>query len=423
MKTWLMGLACDATPSMAQCCAQLAPIIPQLSDLAGIAQDSRWHGEGDVMRHSTMVMDALYGLLAGPAAHIRGVRRQALILAAALHDIGKLTCSKRVLRDGIAYIVSPGHEAAGRNLLAFLLPELPLSFDVIWSVLGLVGEHHQPKLLVIKNKNRGEYLALSRRVDTELLYWLEQADMRGRICADLPAQLSLLDEFELFAREYGVWGRAFTPSVLQQPLQRETAAAQQYVWARGIRWLQQDSISLAEEALARGYQHKTHHARLVILCGPSGVGKSSFVAQHYRDWQVISLDAIREELFTDRQLQQHNRQVLNLARTRLKQGLRCGADMVWDATSLRQDFRQQLISLADDYHALVTLVVFIAPRSRVLLRNRQRRVAVPQAVMLQQFARYEFPQVDETHCYQVWDDQGQLCWQSGYFVPAEMAEI
>ncbi|GLS26245.1 hypothetical protein GCM10007877_19600 [Marinibactrum halimedae] len=291
---WLESLSLAATPDIDECIDTLGDHISWLYEFKDTQQDPEWHAEGDVHIHTGMVLNELYDLLGSQARHITGGRRQALILAALLHDIGKPKCTKAIEIKGIHRIASPQHESIGRSYLAFALQTLPLSFEVYWQVLGLVGEHHMPKLLAVKNMSRGQYLALSRRTDTELLYWLEVADMRGRKCPDLSLQLSHLDEFALFAEEYNVWGKAFMWP--QSALIGESDTARHYVYASGLQAMEQDRIFHPDEALAIAYQHKDQHPQVMVMCGPSGSGKSTWIAQHASEYEVISLDELRQEV-------------------------------------------------------------------------------------------------------------------------------
>lgn len=412
MKHWLMALQQDATPDMAECVAQLGQAIDWLPLLQQTPQDAEWHGEGNVHIHTDWVLKALYQLLETDAQHIQGWRRQALILGALLHDIGKPQQTRTMMIQEKERIASPQHESIGRSYLAFRLMALPLSFQVIWTVLGLVGEHHMPKLLVLKNKSEAEYLSLSRRADMELLYWLEVADMRGRVCPDLDMQLMYLAEFKLFAQEYQSWQQPYCAAEIIPMLSQEPTQAQHYIYAYALYQRTQGDIVMAEEALAKTYRHKMQHAQLWVMCGPSGIGKSCWIQRHCTDAVLISLDEIRAELDGCRRSQKNNGRVLQLAKQRLKACLSAGKCVVWDATNLRRDFRQQVCDLGRDYHALVTLVVFLAPCQTIIKGNANREYAVPDDVLQQQLARYQFPLLDEAHRYRVIGPDGATLWQA-----------
>ncbi|MGB1011229.1 MAG: HD domain-containing protein, partial [Thiolinea sp.] len=189
---WLASLTQQATPDMDECVAMLGDTISWLHRLKATEQDAEWHAEGNVHIHTNMVLQELYQLLANEAQHIQGSQRQAIILGTLLHDIAKPIRTRPFEIAGVQRIGAPQHEAYGRSYLAFKLLELALPFQVVWTVLNLVGEHHMPKRLSVKNGSQADYQTLARQADTELLYWLEVADMRGRICPDLQQQLLYL---------------------------------------------------------------------------------------------------------------------------------------------------------------------------------------------------------------------------------------
>ncbi len=415
MLTWLDELANNATPSIDECVEILGDAIHWLTLFKETPQDPEWHAEGNVHIHTGMVLDELYKLLASEAQHIQGWRRQALILGALLHDIGKPVRTKDVEIRGVMRVASPQHEAIGRSYLAFKLMSLDLPFKVVWHVLALVGEHHMPKQLVVKNRDRGDYIALSRRGDLALLYWLEVADMRGRICPDLVTQLEYLDEFKMFAQEYGVWESTFEfTRDFHNRLEALSAQEAQYLFALTLRDLEAGSISMAEEGLARHYESKRDYANLIVLCGPSGIGKSSWISNNCKGHEIISLDDIREEVNGCRSDQSHKGRVLALAKERLKSCLRKSQDVVWDATNLRSDFRKVVCDLGRDYNALVTLVVFLAAEDAIFKGNRERTHSIPENILVKQLSDYQFPLVSEAHRFVV-VVMGATVYESGFW--------
>ncbi len=415
MKAWLESLADNATPGIEESLSMLGGTIDWLNEMKKTPQDPEWHGEGDVCTHIGYVLDALYHLLQTDAHHITGWKRQTLILAAILHDVGKTVRTKEHEIKGVMRIVSPKHEAVGRSYLTFKLMALPLPFKVIWNLLGLVGEHHMPKRLVVRNLEKGEYLSLSRRADIELLYWLEVADMQGRICPDLPQQLGHLDEYRMFAEDYGIWEKPYEPHPELEPhLTSETEQSANYIYAHALRGMEQSLISMPVEAVAKSYEHKTDFSNLLVLCGPSGAGKSTWVAKNADDFAVVSLDTIREELNGRRSDQKNRGRILQQAKEQLKASLRQKQNVVWDATNLRIDFRKIICDLGRNYHALVTLVVFLAPEQAFISGNRNRQHSIPDTVLSKQFEQYEFPTPDEAHRTLYINEQGETLHNTGF---------
>jgi predicted kinase len=88
--------------------------------------------------------------------------------------------------------------------------------------------------------------------------------------------------------------------------------------------------------------------RLTLLVGPSGAGKSTYAARTYLPDEVISSDAIREELFGTTDMAVGHERVFDLVRTRAKARLGAGLGAVIDATNLRQGERLANARLAPD---------------------------------------------------------------------------
>lgn len=385
--------------------------LPQLLHFKDTPQDKDWHAEGDVEVHTRMVLDETYALLDDDdvvhAHHVDAHRRAALVLGALLHDIAKplTTCEREI--QGRLRVAAPKHEDMGRSLLAPALAHAGLPADVVEDVLGLVGEHIAPKFLVVKDAPAGKYVKLARQVCPQLVYLLEVADMRGRICADQDDQLDLLEMFKLTAQEHGAFERFAGPLQWRRFLRehRDLDDVQlDWVLARAVRDVENGTIFSREEALARSFDVDAI-GQVVVLVGPSGSGKSSFIESHLPGFAVVSLDDIRAHFHT-RDDQSHNAAVVRRSKEQLREHLRQKQDVVYDATSLRRDFRSALFALGDDYGALVTQVVFQHDADALRRRNRARTHAVSDAVLRRQLEKWQWPTYDEAHRTWVVDDEG-----------------
>lgn len=413
---WLHALCHTSTPTIDECIDVLGGDIEWLLDLKNTEQDGEWHAEGNVHIHTGMVLDELYRLLADDAKHILGPKRQALILAALLHDVGKTVRTTRFELDGIERVGSPQHAEHGRSYLAFKLTKLELSFSVVFCVLNLVGEHHAPKRLMLKNAPKSSFYSLARQADTELLYWLEIADIKGRICSDPDIQLQHLEEFRLFAQEYAVWGRPLdVRSELAPSLESLSVSVQNYVYAHALHQLESGKINLAAEAIGTSYEHRDKHSHLVLLCGPSGSGKTSWHTKHLPGYQLISLDDLREQFNGDRESQKNRGRIIQHAKELLRKSLRVNGKVIWDATNLRSDFRSIVSGLGRDYHALVTLVVFLSSEDDIYSNNRKRKRSVASAVLEKQLSSFQFPLLHEAHQSLFVDGKGVIQFCAGYF--------
>ncbi|TXH69647.1 MAG: ATP-binding protein [Thiothrix sp.] len=414
LNAWLAHLADDATPSFDECVTQLGEHLPLLLRFKDTPQDAEWHAEGDVHIHTGMVLDELYEILKTEAQHIQGAQRQALILGACLHDLAKPICTKTYEKEGRMRIGSAGHEAAGRSYLAFKMLAWNLPFDVIWTVLNLVGEHQMPRLLVLKHSaSKAAFLSLARQANMELLYWLERADIQGRITVDKALDLLILEEFKQLCQHYEVWQASDPLAEIRPQLASLSAPAQAYVQAYALAELESGKIMQAAEALSTTYAQREHYAHLMITCGVSGSGKSTWLQQHYPKYERISLDELREQWNGDRASQEHSGEIRQQAKEQLKAALREKRGVIWDATNVRKDFRSMVADLGRDYHALVTLVVFLLPEAELRKNNRAREHVVPDSVLDRQLASYQLPTLNEAHQFWVVGVKGETLWRSG----------
>lgn len=413
MSAFIEAIHAGATPSIHEFIAALGLEIPALHELEATPQDPGWHAEGNVLIHTGMVLDALYNLLdtRPEAAAITGQRRTALILGAALHDIAKPATTRAMEINGVQRIAAPKHELQGRSELIPQLMGLALPWSIVELVVDLVGYHITPKFLVVKGRERGSYLRLAQAADPELLYWLELADMIGRRCDDQVQQVEHIEMFGLFAREYAAWRRFGDEAprwraMFGEALAELPAVARDLAYNQFVADLSNGVITQPEEGLARSYRHREPFPELVITVGPSGSGKSTWIERHLGDHSCVSLDAIRAEL-GDRSDQSQNAKVRQIARERLREGLRRKAKLVWDATSLRRDYRDAVTNMARDYGALVTVVCFPRSTREYHRRNRDRVTPVPAVVLDRQLAAMQWPEIVEAHRWLVIGQSGE----------------
>ena len=389
-----------ATPTIDEFVRVLGDRIPLLKEYKSTPQDSEWHAEGDVHIHTGMVLDETYKILATEATHLSKERRLSLILGALLHDIAKPLTTKEQEIQGIVRTVAPRHASKGRSYLAPKLMGLGLPYCVVETTLGLVGYHHNPKQLVTKDKTLGEYKRIARLADPELLYWLELADIRGRECSDLQQQLEYVEMYGLFAQEYQAWERFGAEyQAWREYFNRELADwdkdTRDLIFTSAISRWEAGKIFSPEEEIARSYSYRDSFPKVVLTFGVSGAGKSTWIATNLPDYTVISLDDLREKIAHSRSDQSQNSKIVHIAKEQLKTLLRSNSKIVWDATSLRRDFRQQVISISRRYGALVTLVVFHCPETVYFERNRQRSHSIPENILIRQLQQMEFPELDE----------------------------
>ena len=398
LATWLNSLSEGHRPSFAECTSYLSAYFPLLLEFERTPQDNQWHAEGNVEIHTDMVLQQTYRLFDNEAHHLTGCQQRILILSALLHDIAKPLTTREKEINGEWRIVAPKHEEVGAAYLATRLIQLPLNHSDILTVTGLVGWHQQPKLLVVRDKDYADYFALSRNADLELLYWLELADMRGRTCADLAQQIDLLEQYKLFAQDFGLWSQTMNCQRHLVELQVKNDKSQQcYLDNVATYQLVHDEIKTAPQAIAKNYSAGKNYSHLYVTCGVSGSGKSSWIAANLPDFEVISLDDIRGEISGKSDCQKHRGQVLQLAKQRLKFALANKINVVWDATNIRYDFRKIICDLGINYGALVTMVIFQVEEKTLRRNNANRQRNVDDQVIDSQLDKLQWPWPTEAH--------------------------
>ena len=217
--------------------------------------------------------------------------------------------------------------------------------------------------------------------------------------------------YSLSAQKYQAWqGFGAKYQSWRAYFQRELADWNQdtrdLVFAQAIARYEAGKIFAPGSELLRSYSDRDSFPQVVITFGVSGSGKSTWIKQNLADHTVISLDALRAKIASSRSDQSQNSKVIQVAQEQLKTLLRSQSKIVWDATSLRYDFRQQIISISRQYGALITLIIFHCPETIYLERNRQRRHSIPEEVLCQQLQSLEFPEIDEGDRTIIVDEHG-----------------
>jgi predicted kinase len=361
-----------------------AALLPELIALRGCAQDPIFHAEGDVWVHTERVLGELCGLSAWAARP--SLERQALALAALLHDVAKPRCTQAV--EG--RVRSPGHARRGALMTRALLYRLGTPFDLRELTCALIAEHALPLVLLRKARGDAErrLFAASQRAPgplLALLALLAEADVRGRECGD---QAELLDEVALFveyARE-------------QRCLDGPRAFANDHSRFEYFRAPGRDPHYAA---------HEEPRGELVVLSGLPGAGKDHHCARRFADWPVVSLDAVRAELGAAPTGQQGA--VIDRARELARRHLRAGQSFVWNATCLTRDLRRRVIDLAASYRFRCRILYIEVPWTRLCAQNAQRSgaAALPRAKLARLLERWELPDLTEAHLIErELDDQG-----------------
>lgn len=333
---------------------------PMIGRMEETMQNPAWHGEGDVWTHTRMVCETLAEMEAFRGLDRR--RRQEAFLAALLHDIGKIPCTR--LEDG--RLISPNHTAVGARMAREFLyaacglggtPEL-LEFRE--TVCGLIRYHSlpvhildqtDPELRLMKLAANGE---LAGDVTAELLCILTEADVRGRIYDGIPESVDTVRLCADLAKEN---------SCLKGPFPFPSPFAEHaYLSGRKIRPGQE--------------LYDDTWGEVILMSGLPGAGKDTWIRERFGGLPVVSLDEIRKELHVSPREPQGR--VAACARERAREYLRQKRPFVWNATNVTPSLREKQIRLFHDYHASVRIVYVETGWEERCRRNQSRKEEVPE---------------------------------------------
>jgi predicted kinase len=336
--------------------------------LEACPQDPIHHAEGNVWIHTRMVLETLCAMPSWRA--LPESEQRAVYLACLLHDVAK-PATTRTEENG--RITAKGHSRRGELMARKILWELGVPFSTRELVCCLVRHHQIPFYLIERDDARRLAAEISLVARCDLLALVAEADIRGRECADAPRILDSIELYREFCRDEGCYDR---PRSFASPHTRFV-------------FFHQDGRHPDVEAW------DDTAVEVVVMSGLPGSGKDTYVKTHFRDWPVVSLDGLREELDVD----PHDNQgvVVQAARERAREHLRKRERFVWNATNISRRFRGPVLSLLADYHARIKLVYVEATHDALWEQNRSRAGVVPEKAIRGMLERWEIPDVTEAH--------------------------
>jgi poly(A) polymerase len=137
----------------------IEPLLPELLSMKGCSQPEQFHPEGDVWRHTLLVLENL--------SHPSPV----LAWAGLLHDVGKPKTWSHEAGDRIRF---NSHESVGASMAKELCARLKMSSELSEGIVTLVADHL--RLNPIKDMKLATLKRLLRRDDFKDLLELHKAD-------------------------------------------------------------------------------------------------------------------------------------------------------------------------------------------------------------------------------------------------------
>ena len=142
-------------------------------------------------------------------------------------------------------------------------------------------------------------------------------------------------------------------------------------------------------------------ANLVVLCGISGSGKTTWARKvrdtvgEYFGYNIVSTDSIRGELFGDESCQLHGDKVFEIAYSRLSRRLNLNQNVIFDATNLTHRDRIKLIKKYRDSADSLICVCFNCSVDESMEHQKNRERKVPYEVVEKQFKKFQIPSKSE----------------------------
>lgn len=353
------------------------PLKPYILSMKQTQQNPLWHGEGDVWTHTKMVCEEL-----AAEEEFRDLpenQQQMVFLAALLHDIGKIPCTRWV--DGAW--TSPSHTLVGSKMARELLWK---HFGVCGTkklqnirecICNLIRNHSVPVHILDQKDPELRLFAIAAQgklipdFSLSLLKILVRADLKGRIFGDINSSLEIMELCFLSAEELGILKSAYKfPS-----LKTEHA----YLSGKNV-WREQE---LYDDAWGE----------VILMSGLPGTGKDTWLEHHHPNLPMVSLDQIRKELGISPT--QPQGKVISEARQRAKELLRDHQPFVWNATNTTSMIRRKQIQLFEQYHASVKIVFLETDWETEQTRNSSRENEVPQTAIEKMLKDLELPELRE----------------------------
>ena len=337
-------------------------------------QEPEYHGEGNVFNHTKLVAEAMVNLPIYAESSERD--RTVLFLAALLHDIGKIRCTRR--ENG--KLTSPYHASAGARMArAFMFETLGMSGNdnlrSMREAIAFIVRYHSfppfaikssnPELRILKIAANGE---LTPDFSMRKLCALEMADAIGRVGTSTEEYIERTEYCKMLADELGV---------LDKPYEFSTPFTERAYFLEKTKW-HGDEL------------YKSTDFEVVIMSGLPGTGKDTWIEKNLSDIPMVSLDDIREK-YDISPIGPQGR-VAAIGTDMAREYLRKKSPFVWNATSISYDLRGKLVSLFEDYGASVKTLFLETPWEEGLRRNSEREREVPEATIRKMLSKLEIPE-------------------------------
>ncbi len=243
-------------------------------------QNPKYHGEGNVLNHTFLVLDQYYYLT--QKISLSSDDKEVLYWAAILHDIGKpkVTTWKKNRWS------STGHEKAGVPIARDILLKQPqISPRQRRRILDLVRWHHLPLRLGLAGAPLDSYHKIAIKTDIRLLGLFSMMDLQGRICENRSQIEDIIYHFNEVIVPYmlGFWG---SWNHLQYAYRNIGGAAKNCIWYA----LKVANFDLIRSILYKNTKNQFFVNTCYLTVGAPRSGKTAYIQTELSDAIVLTLD-------------------------------------------------------------------------------------------------------------------------------------
>lgn len=330
-------------------------------------QEPRYHGEGNVLNHTKMVLDQLLRLERSQSCSED--EKTVLMVAAVMHDIGKPSTT-RVEEDGIH---ARHHAQRGAIMTRGILWKMGVDFLTRETIAALVRFHMKPSHMFDNDGYDRKIVEISLAVQCRMLGMLCNADALGRIASDLKEAEEKVLLFEQRAKELDCF-------------EEEYRFYNDYT---RLAYFTKQGKHLTDAI------HNDTEFTITMMSGLPASGKDYWISKNLPNQPMISLDEIRNRLGvspTDDQAP-----VIRDAKEQAKKLMGKKVSFVYNATNLSRDLRSQSLALMRPYNPYIRIVYVEAPCGLQYKRNAERSARVPESAVAAMLNRWEMPELTEAH--------------------------
>jgi predicted kinase len=400
MKHLIQALAGAERPDLASALATGQLPFPSLFT-------ERVYGRRSLLEHTQATLEGLAAETLGEAALDETTAQPwwsplpAVYLAAALAHIG-LPARCR------AGAIAP-HSLESAWTAREALRDAPCTFTVREHAVTLIARQRHPLSLIRSGAHGETYLALACSLDLRALCLLAVHDARA--LGD-PEREDRILAFRRHVEQLGVFGAVPPPPLGPDVAERAgfRGADQLHRAMNALRYFRLIARMHEEDwYLERLRQERGRPAcRLHLLVGPAGTGKSTWAERHLAHTTIVSSDRMRAELTGDPEDQSQNYLVFQRCMDRVRDELRRGREVTFDATNCSERLRGMPVQAGRWSAAEIVSYLFDIGLDEALTRNAGRERSVPEAVVRRQFRVLSPPALYEADRHVRVDDRGAV---------------